>query len=63
MTLYTIGYTQKSARQFFTLLKKAGSKKDDLLLCSEHLPHACHRSLVAAYLQRHWGKMEIVHIF
>lgn len=24
MTLYTIGYTQKSARDFFTLLKGAG---------------------------------------
>lgn len=25
------------------------------LLCSEKLPHHCHRSLIAKYLQRHWN--------
>jgi uncharacterized protein (DUF488 family) len=32
------------------------------LLCSEDAPDHCHRRLVAEYLQRHWGDVEIVHI-
>ncbi len=28
--------------------------EDACLLCSEHLPHHCHRRLVVEYLQRHW---------
>jgi uncharacterized protein (DUF488 family) len=142
--LYTIGFTQKSAREFFTALKEAGvervidvrlnnnsqlagfSKKDDLayflnqiggidyahlpdlaptheildaykkhkgdwsvyerafldlmahrevekkinpellrqgcLLCSEHLPHHCHRRLVAEYLSAKWGGIETKHL-
>jgi uncharacterized protein (DUF488 family) len=36
--------------------------RDGCLLCSEHQPHACHRSLVAAHLQKHWGNMEVVHL-
>ena len=34
----------------------------DCLLCSEHEPHHCHRRLVAEYLQKHWGGMEIIHL-
>jgi len=142
--LFTIGFTQKSAREFFTLLKEAGvkrvvdvrlnnnsqlagfSKKEDLpyflkeiadieyihlpelaptqdildalkkqkgdgkvyernfldlmaqrevekkikpellqeacLLCSEHLPHHCHRRLVAEYLSAKWGGIETKHL-
>lgn len=26
------------------------------LLCSEHLPHQCHRRLVAEYLKSHWNE-------
>ena len=144
LKLFTIGFTGKSAQQFFTALKKAGvkrvvdvrlnnrsqlagfSKKEDLayflreiggieyvhlpdlaptqplldeyrknkggwdlyerrfvelmarreiakkiqpellqqgcLLCSEHLPHHCHRRLVAEYLQRSWGNVETTHL-
>lgn len=29
------------------------------LLCSEHKPHHCHRRLVAEYLGRHWGEIEV----
>ncbi len=29
--------------------------EDGCLLCSEHLPHECHRSLVAEYLNSRWG--------
>ena len=142
--LFTIGFTQTTARDFFTKLKAAGvkrvvdvrlnnnsqlagfSKKDDLiyflkeiddieyvhlpelaptqdildaykkqkgdwgvyekrfldlmarrqieklvrpemldhgcLLCSEHLPHQCHRRLVAEYLNSKWGKIKIRHL-
>ena len=144
MKLFTIGFTQKSAERFFTLLKNAGvkrvldirlnnrsqlagfSKSDDLayflaviggigyrhvvelaptqplldkarkgkgswysfeksflklmeqrgaekvvdrkeladacLLCSEHEPDHCHRRLVAEYLERELGGIEVVHL-
>jgi len=33
------------------------------LLCSEHLPHQCHRRLVAEYLSQHWDEnIRIVHL-
>ena len=32
------------------------------LLCSEPTPEHCHRRLVAEYLQRKWGELEIEHI-
>jgi uncharacterized protein (DUF488 family) len=32
------------------------------LLCSEDKPHHCHRRLVAEYLKRHWGGLEIEHL-
>jgi uncharacterized protein (DUF488 family) len=32
------------------------------LLCSEDTPEHCHRRLVAEYLQKHWGDVEIVHL-
>jgi uncharacterized protein (DUF488 family) len=142
--LFTIGFTQTSARNFFTTLKDAGvkrivdvrlnnnsqlagfSKKEDLayfleqiagieyihlpdlaptqdilddfkkhkgdwriyerkfleliaqreiekkidplllqngcLLCSEHLPHHCHRRLVAEYLNAKWGGIKTSHL-
>lgn len=33
-----------------------------VLLCSEPTAEHCHRRLVAEYLQRHWGDLEIVHL-
>jgi len=33
-----------------------------VLLCSEDQPHHCHRRLVAEYLARHWGDVEITHL-
>lgn len=144
LELFTIGFTQKSAKEFFTKLKEAGvkrvvdvrlnnnsqlagfSKKEDLayflqeigdiayvhvpdlaptdemldaykkqkgdwavyerqflslmeqrevektvspdllrsgcLLCSEHLPHHCHRRLVAEYLNAKWGGIRAKHL-
>lgn len=35
---------------------------DACLLCSEDTPEQCHRRLVAEYLQRQWGDVEIVHL-
>ncbi len=33
------------------------------LLCSEHLPHQCHRRLIAEYLSLHWDEnINIVHL-
>jgi uncharacterized protein (DUF488 family) len=32
------------------------------LLCSEDVPHYCHRRLVVEYLQETWGDLEIVHL-
>ena len=32
------------------------------LLCSEHKPHHCHRRLVAEYLKRHWGDVDVIHL-
>lgn len=36
--------------------------EDGCLLCSEDKPHQCHRRLVAEYLNRHWGDVEIRHL-
>ncbi|HEY3244989.1 MAG TPA: DUF488 domain-containing protein [Phycisphaerae bacterium] len=33
-----------------------------VLLCSEPTAEHCHRRLVAEYLQRQWGNLEIVHL-
>ena len=35
---------------------------DVCLLCSEDKPHHCHRRLVAEYLKKRWGHMEINHL-
>lgn len=32
------------------------------LLCSEHEPEHCHRSLVAQYMKNHWPEVEIHHL-
>ena len=32
------------------------------LLCSEEKPAQCHRRLVAEYLERTWGDIEVVHL-
>ena len=57
-------------RQFLTLMNerrigKMGIRRtiaNGCLLCSEDKPGHCHRRLVAEYLQRHWGDVEIVHL-
>uniref|UniRef100_A0A7C2WJW0 DUF488 domain-containing protein n=1 Tax=Thermorudis sp. TaxID=1969470 RepID=A0A7C2WJW0_9BACT len=36
--------------------------EEGCLLCSEDKPDHCHRRLVAEYLARHWGDVEILHL-
>jgi len=36
--------------------------EDACLLCSEDKPHHCHRRLVAEYLDKNWGSVEIIHL-
>lgn len=57
------------ARSFTALMTRRRIEKLDrkafsgaCLLCSEAKPHACHRRLVAEYLQRHWPRVEIEHL-
>lgn len=33
-----------------------------VLLCSEPKPEECHRSIVADYLAKHWGDVDVVHL-
>lgn len=57
-------------REFLSLMDKRRISKKGLkrtinnacLLCSEDKPDYCHRRLVAEYLSRHWGDIEIVHL-
>ena len=41
---------------------KPETLEDACLLCSEDKPHHCHRRLVAEYLRKHWGNVEIEHL-
>lgn len=56
-------------RQFLDLMAKRQIEElrpSDLdgccLLCSEDTPHFCHRRLVAEYLDKKWGNVEIIHL-
>ena len=57
-------------REFLALMDarrvaKLGIKRiiaNACLLCSEAAPDHCHRRLVAEYLRRHWGDVEITHL-
>lgn len=61
---------QTYEREFLALMDerrihKKGIKRtiaNACLLCSENVPEHCHRRLVAEYLDRHWGDVEIVHL-
>ncbi len=57
-------------KEFLGLIEERkiqGSQRKELfhwgcLLCSEHEPDECHRRLVAEYLGRHWGNVEVTHL-
>ena len=61
---------QTYEREFLALMDarrvaKLGIKRiiaNACLLCSEAAPDHCHRRLVAEYLRRHWGDVEITHL-
>lgn len=61
---------QTYERQFIELMDDRRVAKKSIkriianacLLCSEDTPEHCHRRLVAEYLHRHWGNVEIVHL-
>lgn len=58
------------ARKFLLLMKKRKIENlftprdlsGSCLLCSEYLPHNCHRRLVAEYLARKWKNVRIIHL-
>ena len=58
------------ASEFNALMAKRGVEKTvpragvhlGCLLCSEKKPHRCHRTLVAAYLTKHWGDVSTQHL-
>ena len=56
-------------RQFLSLMQTRHVEDMDremldgwCLLCAEDTPHFCHRRLVADYLAKKWGSVEIVHL-
>jgi uncharacterized protein (DUF488 family) len=57
-------------RQFLDLMAQRQIEKtiqpellqQGCLLCSEHLPHHCHRRLVAEYLNKKWGGIKTRHL-
>ena len=65
------GDWQKYETRFLDLMKKRRVEEiatpdvlsESCLLCSEDRPDHCHRRLVAEYLNRHWGNVEIRHLF
>ncbi|MBK8482302.1 MAG: DUF488 domain-containing protein [Proteobacteria bacterium] len=64
------GDWQVYEQQFIDLMKQRRVEEtvkrevvsDGCLLCSEDKPDQCHRRLVAEYLRRHWGDVEIRHL-
>lgn len=49
-------------REIERALSRDDFSRRTVLLCSESTPEHCHRRLVAEYLQRHWGDVEILHL-
>ncbi len=49
-------------REVENVLSREDFAKRTVLLCSESTPEHCHRRLVAEYLKRHWGEVEITHL-
>ena len=64
------GSWQEYERRFLDLMRERRIEEtvprdvldEGCLLCSEDKPHHCHRRLVAEYLKRHWGDVEITHL-
>ena len=56
MNVFTIGFTRKSARRFFELVRLSGAKR----IVDVRLNNASH--WVAEYLRDHWGGIDIDHL-
>lgn len=64
------GSWQTYEQRFLELMKDRGIEQaiprelvnEGCLLCSEDKPHNCHRRLVAEYLNRQWGGIDIQHL-
>ena len=64
------GSWQTYERRFLELMRERGIEEaiprelvaEGCLLCSEDKPHQCHRRLVAEYLKRQWGGVDIQHL-
>jgi uncharacterized protein (DUF488 family) len=53
---------QIAERSIETVLVREAFNTPTVLLCSEATADRCHRRLVAEYLARAWGDLEIVHL-
>lgn len=70
MTLFTIGFTKKTAEKFLALLAERDAEETiprkmldgGCLLCSEGKPQKCRRRLVAEYFMKKWPEIKIVHL-
>jgi uncharacterized protein (DUF488 family) len=58
---YARAFLELMARRQIERLDRA-SFDGGCLLCSEAVPHHCHRRLVAEYLRDRWGDVEIEHL-
>lgn len=54
--------TLMAERKVETKINPALFATPTVLLCSEPTAEHCHRRLVAEYLQRHWGNVQITHL-
>lgn len=60
---YADGYLNLIAKRNVERLFDENQLIGNCLLCSEHLPHHCHRRLAAEYLRSQWGsKITITHL-
>ena len=49
-------------RKIETNIDRTLFEEPTVLLCSEPTPEHCHRRLVAEYLQKEWGDLNIIHL-
>tara|TARA_B100001123_G_C15214239_1_gene988532 strand:+ start:369 stop:749 length:381 start_codon:yes stop_codon:yes gene_type:complete len=65
------GTWEEYTENFMSLMKSREIEKEidpalfdkkTVLLCSEHMPENCHRSLVVDYLSSKWGHIQVHHL-
>jgi uncharacterized protein (DUF488 family) len=60
--VYEQEFLELMARREVEKRVQPGQLQRGCLLCSEHLPHFCHRRLVAEYLSSKWGGTQTEHL-